>query len=105
MLTIPLLTGSCATVLVRHSCSAPTARREILRSPGTITAIGARAFAERDNLTSVSIGAYVESIGEYAFEDCRNLTSVTFLGSEAANATAIGNFAFYNCINLASVKF
>ena len=73
--------------------------------PEGITAIGDYAFAERDALTSVTIGAYVESIGAHAFEDCSDLLAVTFLGSVAANATAIGDYAFYNCTELMSVVF
>lgn len=41
----------------------------------------------------------VTSIGEYAFYDCRSLTSVT-IGS---NVTSIGNRAFYSCSYLISI--
>ena len=83
----------------------PYGRSGSYTMPSTVTAIGESAFAERNRLTEIVIGAYVESIGAHAFEGCTNLTSVTFLGSAVANATTIGNYAFYNCVNLATVTF
>ena len=80
------------------------------------------AFSECSNLTSVTIGDSVTSIGNYAFYYCRNLTSVTipdyiteiasgtFYGCSSLTSvtipdsvTSIGNYAFYCCRNLTSV--
>src|SRR5262249_45292914 len=41
----------------------------------------------------------VSNIGDYAFEDCTSLTSITVPGS----VTSIGQFAFYQCFGLTSV--
>ena len=53
--------------------------------------------------TQIFIGSYnnkpVTTIGDYAFYDCSNLTSVT-LGN---SVTSIGNYAFFYCSNLASI--
>ena len=51
------------------------------------------------NLTSVTIGNSVTSIGDWAFSDCTGLTSVTIPDS----VTSIGEEAFYNCRGLTSV--
>ena len=45
-------------------------------------------------------GSTFTSIGEFAFFQCRNLTSITMPNS----VTSIGNFVFYNCSNLTSVS-
>ena len=50
-------------------------------------------------IKSVIIGYGVTSIGNYAFEDCTSLTSVTIPDS----VTGIGNMAFEDCTSLASV--
>jgi len=64
-----------------------------------ITSIGASAFFDCRNLTSVTFPAGLTSIDNNAFFDCRNLTSVTF----PAGLTSIGNSAFRSCITLESV--
>ena len=48
---------------------------------------------------AVEIGTDVTSIGDWAFEDCSGLTSVT-IGNSVTN---IGYDAFYNCSSLTSV--
>jgi len=68
-------------------------------SGSTFTSIGDNAFYNCQNLTSVTIGNSVTSIGQTAFSGCTNLTSVTIGNS----VTSIGDAAFYGCTNLASV--
>lgn len=51
------------------------------------------------NLTSVSIGNSVTSIGDGAFDSCSGLKSFTIPNS----VTSIGDFAFYGCSGLTSV--
>ena len=67
--------------------------------PDGVTAIGQEAFRDCDNLTSVTIPASVTSIGYYAFWDCASLTSVTI----GDGVTEIGEYAFELCNNLTSV--
>ena len=57
------------------------------------------AFRGCSELTSVTIGNSVTSIGERAFEYCKGLTSITIGNS----VTSIGGHAFYECTGLASV--
>ena len=65
----------------------------------TVTNIGDRAFYECSELTSVTIPDGVKSIGEYAFYRCGTLTSVILPGS----VTSIGNSAFAYCSKLESI--
>lgn len=52
------------------------------------------------NLTSVTIGNGMKSIGYRAFDNCKRLTSIHIPDS----VTKIDNFAFCYCANLTSVK-
>ena len=63
-----------------------------------VTSIGAHAFWDCEEMTSVTIPDTVTSIGESAFEECFKLTSVKF----SKNLTAIGAYAFRRCIELTS---
>lgn len=57
-----------------------------------VTSIGNRAFADCTNLSSVSIPSSVKVISDGAFYDC-SLSSITLPNS----VTTIGNKAFYGC--------
>ena len=65
-----------------------------------VTSIGNHAFSESSDLTSVTIPNSVTSIGEYAFEYCNDLTSVTIPNS----VTSIGKFAFVRRTGMTSVN-
>ena len=71
----------------------------MLSIPDSVTTIGERAFSDCSNLTSVTIPDSVTTIGEGAFSWCESLTSVTIPDS----VTTIGNGAFYICSSLTSV--
>ena len=64
-----------------------------------VTSIGDFAFQFCSSLTSVTIPNSVTSIGNYAFESCSSLTSITIPDS----VTSIGNRAFYGCSSLTSI--
>ena len=64
-----------------------------------ITSVGDYAFKDCRSLTSVTIPESVTSIGNSAFAYCSSLTSVTIPES----VTAIGGLAFYRCSSLTSV--
>ena len=65
----------------------------------SVTSIGDYAFCNCENLTSVTIPNSVTSIGECAFYDCSSLTSISIPNSVAS----IGDGAFYYCSGLTSV--
>ena len=61
--------------------------------------IGNSAFQECSNLTTVDFPA-VTSIGGYAFQGCSSLITVDFPA-----VTSIGTYAFQDCSNLTTVDF
>ena len=64
-----------------------------------VTAIGDYAFDGCSGLTSITIPAGVTTIGNSAFHGCSGLTSITIPES----VTGIGNFAFHGCSSLTSI--
>ena len=67
--------------------------------PSYITEIYQYAFYNCRDLTSATIGNSVTSIGGYAFRDCTGLTSVT-IGN---GVTSISSWAFAGCKGLTSI--
>ena len=67
--------------------------------PISVTSIGNYAFDGCSNLTSITIPNSVTSIGEQAFSECTNLNSITIPNRVAS----IGNYAFDGCSNLTSI--
>ena len=65
----------------------------------SVTSIGDKAFYECANMTSVKIGANVTSIEPYAFQSCTRLSGVTIPNS----VTNIGQQAFCYCTGLTSL--
>ncbi len=67
--------------------------------PDSVTKIGNYAFYNCANLTSITIPDSVTTIGNYAFTSCKGLTSVRIPDS----VTSIGNDAFSSCAGLTKV--
>ena len=65
----------------------------------SVTSIGGSAFRGCTSLTSVTIPASVTSIKDYAFSGCTSLTSITIPDS----VTSIGSYAFRECTSLNSI--
>jgi fibronectin type 3 domain-containing protein len=64
-----------------------------------VTSIGDWAFDECDNLTSITIPNSVTRIGDHAFSWCSSLTGITIPDS----VTTIDDYAFNGCIRLKSI--
>ena len=64
-----------------------------------VNKIGAYAFYNSSQLTSITIPDSVTSIGDCAFSSCTSLTSITLPDS----VTSIGGSAFYYCTSLTSI--
>ena len=67
----------------------------------TVTGIGSKCF-EKQSLKSVVIPEEVTSIGNNAFQGCKNLATVTFEG--APSTITVGNNAFQNCVKLKTIN-
>lgn len=65
-----------------------------------VKAIGANAFNECKNITSVTITNNVDSIGENAFYSCESLKSVTL-----NSFVTIGKYCFRNCTALTDINY
>ena len=64
-----------------------------------VTSIGDFAFNDCSGLTSITIPNTITTIGEAAFQSCRGLISITIPNS----VTTIGDFAFKDCWGLKGV--
>ena len=72
--------------------------------PDTVTTIAVYAFDNSPNLTKVTIGKNVKTIGTSAFGECKSLKTVIFKDSDTVQKT-IGDYAFNNCPVLTTVDF
>lgn len=70
-----------------------------LEIPNSVTNIGNTAFRDCTELTTITIPNSVTNIGYSAFDGCTNLTSVNIPNS----VTNIGWFTFQDCKNLTSI--
>ena len=75
----------------------PTSLKKVTITGGSI---GDSAFRNCEDLTSVVIPGSVTSIGASAFRNCKGLTGVLIPDS----VTSIGNYAFSDCDGLTSVE-
>lgn len=78
----------------------------ILVLPETVTAIGANAFKGQNYITKVVFPAALQTIGQYAFQDCLALTEVEFSKAENGDdclLNTIDNYAFDGCTALRKV--
>ena len=67
--------------------------------PNSVTSIGDSAFSNCKNLTSIHIPNSVTSIGDNAFSGCKNLTSIHIPNS----VKSIGICVFWGCEDLTSI--
>ncbi|OFY25324.1 MAG: hypothetical protein A2X02_09965 [Bacteroidetes bacterium GWF2_29_10] len=68
--------------------------------PNSVTSIGSGAFSESAGLTSITIPNSVTTIGEFAFGYCSGLTSISIPNS----VTRIASMAFHSCVGLTNIE-
>lgn len=66
----------------------------------SVIAIGDFAFSNCGDITSITLPPSLLSIGKYAFDHCTSLKSIDIPNS----VLSIGSWAFWSCTNLVSVK-
>lgn len=91
--SLPTSLKTIGSSAFRH-CSSLSA----VNNTSYLKTIESYAFADCPNLITISLGS-VTSIGNYAFNGCSSLTSITF----SSNLTSIGQNAFQNCSGLTSL--
>ena len=69
---------------------------ELVPKEYTVTGIGESAFLNSASIISVSIPATMKTIGNNAFQNCGNLTSLTFEGESQLKQISVQ--AFYNTV-------
>ena len=67
--------------------------------PDSVKTVSKEAFYSCENLTNVTFGDGIVSIGAYAFSNCKSLTTVVV----PDGVETIGENAFFNCQDLTSV--
>ena len=75
----------------------PGGKSSVYKIPEGVTSIGEGAFSDCENLTTITIPESVTSIDDGAFFGCTNLTTITIPDS----VTSIGESAFFECKSLA----
>lgn len=73
----------------------PSSKDGAFELPDTIVRIGARTFQGK-NISAITIGNKVKTIDEGAFQDCKSLTTVTFV-TGGTDKLEIGDNAFRGC--------
>lgn len=68
---------------------------------GAIQCIPAYAFANLTSVVSVTSDAIIQTLGSYAFYNCRNLQ---ILDLDNANYVKVGDYAFANCVALGEME-
>ena len=74
-------------------------KNSVIPDDGSVTSIGDGAFEYCKDLTSITIPNSVMSVGHSAFYSCRSLTGITIPDS----VTSIGNYAFGYCTSLINI--
>jgi uncharacterized repeat protein (TIGR02543 family) len=91
------LFNKAATTLIRY----PEGKRDLNYSiPVGVTSIGEWAFGDTNEVTSITIPAGVTSIGDSAFQNASSVTSINI----PEGVTSIGQYTFKNAQSLTSIN-
>lgn len=82
----------------------PTTEIQEYVSGYLVSGIESYAFRDCYKLNSITIPASAFNIGEYAFDNCNNLTSIKICSYSPYYHCRIGYYAFNNCYSLTSIN-
>lgn len=97
---IELKSGTYFGAAVQSNEWDETTGKGVITFEADVTMIGQYAFMNNSDITSITMPESVTSIGHYAFEGCSNLTSITIPDS----VTEIENNPFQSCTGLKEFK-
>ena len=89
-------TGGIDSNSYEYAWNCPKTNTKTVKIKEGITAIGVRAFTGFDKLTKVELPKSLQVIGNNAFDDCKNLTDITYSGTKSdwANIQIYENVKF-----------
>ena len=97
-----VITDKAGTTLI----FCPTARKGSYTIPQGIETIGDYAFVDCKLLTEIVIPGYVENVGAHAFEGCTKVAQIRFTGGAVTGMeTVIGEYAFAGLTALKKIDF
>lgn len=97
-----VITDKAGTTLI----FCPTARKGSYTIPQGIETIGDYAFVDCKLLTEIVIPGYVENVGAHAFEGCTKVAQIRFTGGAVSGMeTVIGEYAFAGLTALKKIDF
>lgn len=99
-LNTPFLYSYTGTELVMGSVLVNSKAKGSYILPASVNSIAPYAFAQNEDITSVTVGQGVSSIGEGAFYNCKNLKTVNV----STDVNYIGAFAFEGTAYLTSLN-
>ncbi len=73
--------------------------------PASLLEIGGRAFAVCSSLSNISITKNIQRLGEYCFEECWNLGTVSFEADGAIKRLSLGSFRNSGLVSITIPKF
>lgn len=98
-LTIPSVIDGKTVTSIASGAFAENDEITSVTLPATIETIGSEAFRECESLKSINLPYGIKEIHSSAFEDCESLMEINF----PANLSSIGDYAFKNCESLAVI--
>ena len=91
--------GTSCTSIGSYSFAGAKELAGSLVIPDSVITIGDYAFIDCNNITSITMGDNIVSVGSYAFQQNLQLTEINW----GSNITSIGNLCFKDCSSLTEI--